>query len=31
VKCEGAAGASNDACIEVVLKEIVVEVGKPGD
>jgi len=30
VKCEGVAGASNDACIEAVLKEIVVEIGKPG-
>jgi hypothetical protein len=30
VKCEGVAGAANDACIEVILKEIVVEIGKPG-
>ena len=30
VKCEGVAGAANDACIEVILKEIAVEVGKPG-
>ena len=31
MKCEGIQGAENDACIEAVLKEIVVEVGKPGN
>jgi hypothetical protein len=30
VKCEGVVGAENDVCIKAVLKEIIVEIGKPG-